>query len=340
MFSGKGYPIMKAMILEEFGEPDVFKMVELPTPELKAGQVLIRVAASGVNPIDWKIRSGLAPSLAPDFPAILHGDVAGTIEAVGQDVQCLKPGDEVFACAGGVKGHGGALAEFMVAPADLVALKPTTLNQTEAAVLPVVSITAWEALVNRAALRPGQRVLIHGGAGGVGHIAIQLAKCAGAIVYTTVSNRIKAELARKAGADITINYWEQDLLEYVHEHTGGEGFDVVFDTVGGENLIHSFQATRLSGTVVSIATRCSADLTLLHHRNLTLHVVFILLPLLTGQGGARHGEILKNIARLVDNNRLHPFLDPEKFTFRNVAEAHRKLQSGQALGKIGLEAVF
>jgi NADPH2:quinone reductase len=331
---------MKAMILEEFGEPDVFRMADLSSPEPARGEIMIRVAASSVNPIDWKIRSGVAPARAPDFPAVLHGDVAGTVEAVGPGVERFKPGDEVYACAGGVKGHGGALAEFMVAQADLVALKPATLTLTEAAVLPGGARPAGAALIVRAAIRPGQRVLIHGGAGGVGHIAIQLAKCAGAIVYATVSNNAKAELARKVGADVTINYWEQDVLEYVNEHTGGDGFDVVFDTVGGENLIHCFQAARLSGIVVSIATRCSADLTLLHHRNLTLHVVFILLPLLTGQGGARHGEILQNVARLVDNHRLRPFLDPERFPFRSVAEAHRKLQSGQAVGKIALEAVF
>ncbi len=134
---------MKAMILEEFGEPDVFRMADLSSPEPARGEIMIRVAASSVNPIDWKIRSGLAPALAPDFPAVLHGDVAGTVEAVGPGVERFKPGDEVYACAGGVKGHGGALAEFMVAQADLVALKPATLTLTEAAVLPVVALTAW-----------------------------------------------------------------------------------------------------------------------------------------------------------------------------------------------------
>lgn len=331
---------MKAMIIEQFGGPEVFKQAEVPTPTATHGHVVIRVAATSVNPIDTKIRSGAVPAVSPSFPAVLHGDVVGTVEAVGEGVKHLSVGDEVYACAGGVKGSAGALAELMLADADLVVPKPAKLSVTEAAALPLVGITAWEALIDRARIQPSQRVLVHGGAGGVGHIGVQLAKAAGAIVYTTVYSETKADIAKRLGADVTINYREHSVADYVEQHTGGEGFDVVFDTVGGDNLTASFAAARPSGVVVTIAGRSTQDLTPLHGKNLTLHCEMMLMPLLTGKCRARHGRILRDLARLVETDRLGPLLDPQQFGITDVVAAHRKLEAGEAVGKIVLVADF
>lgn len=171
---------MKAQIIEKFGEATEFKVVDLPIPEVIPHHVLIRVLATSVNPVDYKIRGGIVPDIAPDFPAVLHGDVAGIIEKVGEGVNNFQPGDEVYGCAGGVKGMGGALAEYMLADAALIAKKPKSLNMRETAALPLVAITAWEGLIEKAQIQSGQTILIYGGTGGVGHIALQLAKSCGA----------------------------------------------------------------------------------------------------------------------------------------------------------------
>lgn len=331
---------MKAMIIRQFGDPAIFEMSEVETPQTKPGHVLIRVAASSVNPIDWKLRSGLVPPLTPEFPAVLHGDVAGTVEDVGEGVSHLKAGDEVYACAGGIKGTGGALAEFMLADAELVAHKPPSLSMEEAAALPLVSITAWESLIDRAKIEPGQKVLIHGGAGGVGHVAIQLAKSAGADVFTTISNNTKALLAKELGADYTINHKEQSVEDYVNQYTNGNGFDVVYDTVGEENLANSFHAIKRSGTLVTIAARTTQELSLLHAKGVTFHFVLMLLPMIAGQGKHHHRDILTRLARMVEKKQIKPYLDPDVLDFKDVAKAHKKLEDGQAVGKIALRANF
>ncbi|ASC73495.1 Quinone oxidoreductase [Halomicronema hongdechloris C2206] len=288
---------MKAMVIEQFGDPTVFQPAEVPTPEIPAHHVLIRVMATSVNPVDVKIRQGAVAAIAPDFPAILHGDVAGVVDALGQGVSGLEVGDEVYACAGGIKGTGGALAEYMVADASLVAPKPRSLTMLEAAALPLVSITAWEGLIDRAQVQAGQRVLVYGATGGVGHVGLQLAKGAGATVYAMVSSPEKAAVARQLGADVTLNYRQIPVADLVAQHTEGQGFDVVFDTVGNDNLQNAFQAARLNGTVVSLVARSQQDLSLLHAKGLTLHLVFMLLPLLSGINRAHHGWILTQVAQ-------------------------------------------
>lgn len=327
---------MKAMVIRQFGPADSFVLADRPVPELRAGHVLIRVRASSVNPIDVKVRSGAVPAIAPAFPAILHGDVAGIVEGVGPGVEGFSPGDEVYACAGGFKNYPGALAESMLVDADFVAPKPRTLNFAESAALPLVAITAWEAMVDRANIRPGEKVLVHAGAGGVGHIAIQIAKLCGAKVYTTISSEEKGRLAESLGADVAIDYKQHSVEDYVREHTGGAGFDVVFDTVGGANLAASFQSAAAGGRVVCIAARGTHDLTTAHGKGLSLHIVFMLLPLLMSRGRAHHGEILRRLAGLVDGGRIRPILDPDIFPLSRVADAHRKLESGKAVGKIAL----
>jgi NADPH:quinone reductase len=331
---------MKAIIIEQFGNSETFKEADLVIPDVLPHHVLIQVAATSVNPVDCKIRQGTVADISPSFPAVLHGDVAGTIAAVGAGVGQFNVGDEVYACAGGVKGMSGALAEYMLADVRLVAHKPKSLTMAEAAALPLVSITAWEGLIDRAKVQSGQKVLVYGATGGVGHIGVQLAKWAGAKVYALVSSDEKAAIAHQLGADITINYRQQSVEEFVAEHTDGQGFDVVFDTVGNDNLQNAFKAAKLNGTAVSIVSLSQQDLTLLHAKGLTLHLVFMLIPMLFGTGLARHGEILSKLAQLVDDGKVRPLLDSKTFNMAEVASAHQYAESGQAIGKVVLTQSF
>ncbi|MGE4441571.1 MAG: zinc-dependent alcohol dehydrogenase family protein [Desulfomicrobium sp.] len=326
---------MKAQLLQTYGNTPDFRLAEVDVPAVKPGHVLVRVAASSVNPIDIKIRK-MKPAFAPALPAILGMDMAGTIEAVGAGVNGLRPGDEVFGCAGGLADMPGALAEYMLADARLLALKPGNLTMAQAAALPLVTITAWDALFDRARIKAGQFVLIHAGTGGVGHVAVQLAKSCGARVATTVSTADKAKLARSLGADEIINYREEKPEDYVARLTGGRGFDVVFDTVGGANLDASFLAAAQDGAVVSTNTRSTHDLSPLHAKALTLSVVFMLLPLVTGQGRERHGEIMARAAALAQDGRLGPHVD-RIFSLEDIAKAHEFLDGGRAVGKVVIE---
>lgn len=327
---------MKAQVITRFGDPEVFTEMELPKPTPLAGQVLIKVAATSINPVDYVIRNGSWTAVAPAFPAVLHGDVAGIIEEVGDGVTAFKPGDEVYACAGGLVNTGGALAEYMAADALLVAKKPRNLSMAEAAALPLVTITAWEGLIDRAKIKPGQKVLVHAATGGVGHIGIQLAKWAGAEVYATGSSAEKLEIARQLGAATGINYLELSVAEYVTKYTGGKGFEVVLDTIGGKNLSNSLQAAANNGTVVCISSGSTQDLSPMGYKALTLHSVFMLLPMLTGAGKARHGQILTEVAKLVEEGQLRPLLDPRIFKFSEVSAAHQHAQSGKQIGKVVL----
>lgn len=328
---------MEAIVIDQFGDTSEFRRTELPKPELKPGHLLIEVAATSVNPVDLMIREMGPAFLAPGLPAVLHGDVAGTVVETAPDVVDFEPGDEVYACAGGVLGQGGALSEFMLADAALVAHKPKSLSMREAAALPLVSITAWEALRQRVAVKSGDKVLVHGATGGVGHIAIQLAKAVGAEVYATASTEAKLAHGRELGADHLINYRESSVREYVERHTGGNGFDVVFDTAGSENLINSFEAAKLNGNVITTVALGSTDLTTAHLRGLSLHVVFMLIPMLHNHRRHEHGAILREIASLVDAGHIRPLLDPHLFSMAEVGAAHRLMESGEHVGKISLE---
>ena len=328
---------MRAMVIDEFGGLEVFKEADIPVPALRSGHLLIRVLAAGVNPVDCLIRT-MGPPFAPALPPVLHGDVAGIVQSVASDVAAFRPGDEVYACAGGVFGTGGALAEYMLADAALVAHKPKSLSMREAAALPLVTITAWEGIFQRSRIKPGDAVLVQGGAGGVGHIAVQLAKQAGARVCTTVSSEKKMEVARSLGADEVILYRSEDVKSYVDRLTGGRGFDVVFDTVGGANLAKSFEAAKLNGEVITTVALGKFDLAPVHLKGLSLHVIFMLIPLIHGVNRTVHGDLLRDAARLVDEGKLRPVLDPHEFSIRQVAEAHRLLESGAALGKVVLHA--
>ena len=327
---------MRAQLLQSFGDKPDFRLADVPKPEVTPGHVLVRVAATSVNPIDLKIRK-LQPVFAPNLPAILGMDMAGVVEDVGEDVQAFGPGDPVYGCPGGVDSLPGCLAEYVLADVRLIAKKPYSLSMAEAAALPLVTITAWESLFDRAGLTQGQQVLVHAGAGGVGHVAIQLAKAHGARVAATVSGPETAALAASFGADEVINYHEESVERYVGRVTGGKGFDVVFDTVGGSNLEASFAAARLKGMVAATNTRSTHDLSAMHAKGLTLTVVFMLLPLITGEGKERFGEILSQASDLADHGKLRPLLAERRFKLDEIGQAHHYLESGQAVGKVVVE---
>lgn len=327
---------MRTYSIKAFGQPEVFCEMELPIPELLPGHVLIRVKATSINPVDCKIRAGVLPELSPAFPAVLHGDVAGVIEAISEGITKFQVGDEVYACAGGIQGLHGALAELMLADAALVAKKPMSLSFSQAAALPLVSITAWEGLIERAQVQPGQRVLVYGGTGGVGHIGIQLAKWRGAKVFATISNPEKAQIAKQLGADDVIDYQRQPVEDYIQQYTNGQGFDIVLDTVGNDNLQSAFQAAKPNGQVVSILALSTQDLTPMHVRGLTLHIVYMLIPMLSGLNRAEHSEILTKLAAIIDTGQIRPLV-AQVFSVSDIAQAHRYAESGQAVGKVVVE---
>ena len=326
---------MKAQIIPAWGGAENFEAATLPEPAPGPGEVLVQTAATSVNPADYKLRQA-GPPIAPALPAVLGCDVAGTVLALGDGVEGTAPGDEVYGCVGGVRGVPGCYAEMIAADARLLAPKPASLSLREAAALPLVTITAWEGL-DRAGVREGQSVLVHGGAGGVGHVAIQLAKARGAVVSTTVSSEEKAALARDLGADHTIDYRAEPVDDYVARLTGGTGFDVVYDATGGSDIAASFQAARLNGQVVAIVSQYDANLAPMHLKGLSLHVVFMLIPMLHDVGRAEHGRILREAAVLADAGKLRPHLDPKRFDLASVADAHRHLEDGQAIGKVVID---
>lgn len=325
---------MKSIVMTKFGDIDVFQEVMLPKPILKAGHVIIKVMATSVNPLDYKMRKGFFPDLVKSFPMVLHGDVAGVIEQVGEGVTDLSEGDEVYGCVGGLLDMGGALSEYILADANLVAKKPKSVSFAEAAALPLVALTAWEGLVTYANVQRDQTILIHGGTGGVGHIAIQLAKWLGARVFATCSSDFKIEIAKKLGACGVINYKKTSVVDYTKEYTNDSGFDVVFDTVGGENLSHSFSAASLFGKVISILAAGNYDLTPAFLKGLTLHMVMQPLPLITGLKRNHYKSILTQIAHLVDLGVIKPLIDDKKFTISEVGAAHAHLETGKAIGKV------
>ncbi|MCJ8338639.1 MAG: zinc-dependent alcohol dehydrogenase family protein [Pseudomonadales bacterium] len=323
---------MQAMVIKTLGTSDVFQLEKKAKPTLKAGHMVVEVKATSVNPLDTMLRSSETPWSA-NLPKILHGDVAGIVIEAADDVSRFSVGDEVYGCAGGIAGIDGALAEFMLVDADLMALKPTSLTMKEAAALPLVSITAWEALHDKLAVKSGDNVLIHGATGGVGHIAIQLAKYFGANVTATSTPR-NMQQAGTLGADNLVNVAEQSVEKYVKQYTDGIGFDAIFDTVAGENIQRSFEAARFNGAVAT--TLPIENVLPVALKSLSFHSVLMLIPMVEGINRASHGEILTKVATLVDQGLIKPLIDESDFTIWQVADAHARLESGKAVGKITL----
>ncbi|MCV6797694.1 zinc-dependent alcohol dehydrogenase family protein [Achromobacter ruhlandii] len=316
---------MKAIVLTAFGGPDSFELRDVPKPVPQAGQVLVRVRATAINPLDYQVRRGDYPDLVP-LPAITGHDVSGVVEAVGPGVTAFAPGDEVWYTPQIFDGPG-SYAEYHVAAANIVGRKPASLSHLEAASLTLVGGTAWEALVVRAGLRVGESILIHGGAGGVGHVAIQLAKAIGARVYTTVREG-NVEFVRGLGADVAIDYEKEDYVDAVLRETSGRGVDVVFDTIGGDTLTRSPDALAQLGRVVSIVDIAQPqNLIQAWGKNASYHFVF------TRQNRGK----LDELSALVERGQLRPHVGAV-YSLADIPAAHARLESGNngLRGKIAI----
>ncbi|MBU6502360.1 MAG: zinc-dependent alcohol dehydrogenase family protein [Burkholderiales bacterium] len=324
---------MQAAVLENTNA--AFGVASVPRPVPGEGQVLVRVIASGVNPLDLKIRGGEAAHARHPLPGILGIDLAGVVETVGAGVHSFHPGDEVYGMTGGVGGVQGSLAEYAAVDASLLARKPSNFSMREAASLPLVFITAWEGLVDRANVHAGQTVLVQGGAGGVGHMAIQIARSLGATVYATEGGS-RSALIEELGAT-AINSSKVSVEDYVTTYTAGRGFDVVYDTAGGASLDASFKAVARFGHVLSSLGWGTHALAPLSFRAATYSGVFTLLPLLTGEGKARHGEIMVEATRLAESGLLRPRVDDRHFDLNSVGDAHTLIESRQARGKVVID---
>lgn len=328
---------MKAIILKQGGDSRVLKYAETPKPNISANQVLVAVKAVGVNPIDVKIRE--TPDRFPvTMPCIPGCDAAGIVLKIGNEVKHLKLGDEVFFSQPGFNARQGTYAEFVAVDATLVAIKPQTLSFTQAAIAPLVLITAWEALYHRARIQPGQTVLIQGGAGGVGHVAIQLAKLAGAQVATTVAGTDKVEFVKDLGVDKVIDYTRQNVVEEVMAWTLGEGVDITLDTVGPSVLNDCFAGTKVYGDVVSLLQPTSdTQWGLARKRNLRFSFELMLTPVMEEIECAKRQQanILEKCASYIDNKQLTVTLD-RTFTLEEAATAQEYLIKTRPKGKIAL----
>ncbi|OHT44810.1 zinc-dependent alcohol dehydrogenase family protein [Flavobacterium tructae] len=326
---------MRALLTTTYESDFVSTEIEKPTP--KEGEVLIKIHASGVNPIDNKIRIGVSPYASPVLPAILGTDLAGVVEAVGKNVTDFKVGDEVYGLAGGVLGLQGTLAEYTAVDADLLAVKPKNLSMKEAAAVPLVLLTAWEGLIDRAKVKKGDQVLVHAGAGGVGHMVVQLARIFGADVYATVSPQ-KAAIVESYGAT-PIDYKTAKVEDYVKQFTGGKGFDIIYDTVGGQSLDDSFAAIRHYGQIASCYAFGTHALATGSLRSASLHGVFVLHPMISGEGRKHHGDILKEAAKFIEEGKLNPLIDPRNFTLDTAMDAHKAVSDSSSVGKIVVDIV-
>lgn len=332
-------PLMKAIVFETPGSPSVLKLQDIPAPTIQAEtEVLVRLRAAGINPIDTKLRS--RGTFYPEkTPHVLGCDGAGIVEAVGAGVQSFQVGDEVFFCNGGLGGSRGTYAEFAVVDQRFLAIKPADLSFAEAAAAPLVLITAWESLYDRGRLQAGQTVLIQAGAGGVGHVAVQLAKLQGAEVCTTVSSEEKANFVKQLGADSVILYKNTDVVDEVLTWTQGQGVDLAFDTVGGETFYQTIPAVKIYGDLVTILEPDPAlgNLKTARMRNLRISLELMLTPMLQSlvEEQEQQAHILQQCARLCDRNLLKIHVS-QTFPLEQAQAAHELLETGSVTGKIVL----
>ncbi len=329
---------MKAVQMIGIGDISNLRLVDIPEPEIvKPNQIKVQIAAAGINPIDTKIRQkGLFYGEKP--PAILGCDGAGIVTQVGEAVTRFHPGDQVWFCHGGLGREPGNYAEFSVLDEHRAEFSPARIPLIQAAAAPLVLITAWEALYDRGKLQSGQTVLIHGGAGGVGHIAIQLAKIRGARVVTTVSNEQKANFARAIGADEVINYKTQSVEEEIANLTQERGVDLVLDTVGGDVFRQSLSVCAEYGTLVTILDPGDALVSSeARNKNLTIAFTLMLTPALKdlSYALAQQGKILRLCGEWMSEGKLQMKVS-QTFPLSAVAEAHGAIENGHTQGKIAI----
>lgn len=328
---------IRAVVATEFGGPEVLKLqdVTLPWPR-GPHDVLVELHAAGLNPADVFFRQ-LGGYLASDQPLVLGHDGMGIVAAVGPEVTSLGPGDRVCFCNGGLGGDIGTYAEAAVVPEAQLALVPAAVDTLTAAALPLVAITGWEALYDRAALQPGEFALIHGGAGGTGHVAVQLAALRGARVAATISSPEKARIAAACGAELTLNYRDTDFAKEALAWSGG--IHVAFDNAGAATLQQTFRAMAPYGRLVSLMGMPGddADLTA-YNLNLTLHNVMMLTPIWKRLEARLRDQaaILRQSLALVAAGKLK-IRHAASFTLADAAKAHAYLESGQAVGKVTLQ---
>jgi NADPH:quinone reductase len=310
-------------------------VAQVPEPEIRGEHdVRVRLRAAGINPIDYKLRqSGV---ISGSLPAVLGWDGAGVVDAIGSAVERVQPRDEVYFCDGGFGPTPGTYEEVKVVDEQYLARKPGHLSFVEAAAAPLVTITAWEALRDRARVGQGQFVLVQAGAGGVGHMSLQIARLAGARVATTVTAGPKEQLASSLGAEVCIDYRHQDVGEEIKAWTGGAGADVVHDTVGGKTFTACFSLVRPYGDLVSNVESSWEDeaITLMRQRNLRVSFTWMPAPSVFGWPEHRRHqrEILEQAAAYFDSGDLRAQVGAT-FPLEDAAEAHRALEAGQVIGK-------
>ncbi|MFA9477492.1 zinc-binding alcohol dehydrogenase family protein [Phycisphaerales bacterium AB-hyl4] len=324
---------MKAMVVPELGEPEVMQMRDWPTPEPGEHDLLVEVHATSVNPKDCHMRRhGLGKRLT--LPFVLGYDVSGVVKAVGPKVEQFRVGDEVYASPSLVR--PGANAELVLVDERTAALKPTNLDHVHAAAMPLVTITAWESLHHRAHLHSGETVLIHAGAGGVGHIAIQLAKLHECQVITTASRDESIEQCTQLGADAVINYANENVVDRVTELTGGRGCPVVLDAVGGEVFNESMRCLAPHGRLVTLLPPpADAPIHKLFSRGATLALEFMSAATLHKTRLSAQGEVLRTVTELVEAERLKVHVS-HVFPLEALAEAHRQQETRHTVGKIAV----
>ncbi len=328
---------MKAILMSQPGDAGVLQLHKIAKPELPSPHhVRVKLVAAGINPLDTKLRA--KPVYHPDkLPAILGCDGAGIIEKTGRKVTRFKIGDAVYFCNGGIGDEPGNYAEYTTLHEDYCAAPPANISLEDAAALPLAYITAWEALIERVDLQSGQTILIHAAAGGVGHLAVQLAHKIGARIAVTVSDTRKAGLAHAFGAGKIINYREQDFVQETLNWTNGLGADVVFDTVGGDTFLRCLSAVRVGGKIVSLlSTPLSlADTQLARLRNLSLCYELMLTPqvMKSHPERIRQRKILEHCAQQVAAGEIG-VLVTHRYPMAQACDAHLLLEAGGITGKI------
>lgn len=329
---------MKACVFDTPGPPDVLTYTDIALPNIRQDtEMRVKLKAAGVNPIDTKIR-GRGSFVTEAAFTVLGCDGAGVVESVGAGVRKFSVGDEVFFCSGGLGGDRGNYAEYAIVDEQNAVHKPARISFVEAAAAPLVCITAWEALYDRAHLAAHQRVLIHAGAGGVGHVAIQLAKLRDARVATTISSEAKARFATHLGADHCIYYKRINFVDAVMAWTDGKGVDIAFDTVGQSVLSESFKAVQYGGHVVTLlAPAEDTNWKTARDRNLSVSFELMLTPQLKPLPEARihQTKILASCAKWLEAGQLHIHVD-KTFPLSQGAAAHRWIENSEGIGKVAI----